>query len=829
MRWSIGCALWVLSSACTGSSSDTTGPASGTVSGAVSTNVGGALGGVSVTVTPSNGTALPAVGTSSDGVYAVTGVPAGDGTVAITGVPSGCTIPAPVPYSGVSAGGAAMANMVVTCTPPTGTVSGTVTSTLGGGVSGATIIVTPTNGAALRPVKATTDGSYVVNSVPVAAASGVVAIASVPPNCTAPKSSSYYGLMGGANVTVNIVVFCSFALTPAITAITPPSALTGTTTPVTVTGTNFVPGATTVSVSDSGVKVGPVIVTSPTTLSTSFVIDTTAMIGARDVTVTTTAHGTSRAQTFTINPAEPSSNPWPAPPYRNITGKGVIVAILDRGIQWQHPDFIKPDGKTRIRYMLDMSGQTSCSPQSPAPIEYSASQINAALSGGTPLDTRDAVGHGTVTAGIAAGNGRAAGGGRFAGVAPDADLIIIKLLSEGAPAHDGQPAEPSFEGCYDQALAWLDQKVTALGEPVVALINSGAQGWGPIDGTSALSRVIDKYFSNRPGHIFISPSGDEGGLPNHARGTYSTTPVTVDLSPSSSPYTFLSIWSSGKRPAQITLSFDDGTVVGPLGPGQVYDAKGIVAVQYLPGREFYPVTSTSGDRSTAFNVIGHQTTGHLTIQGLGPGTGRFDLYSSSSPGRGPTTSFDDHLAVGRLSDQASTRSAIVAGASVNADCYTDISAAEVQPPGDVVGGMWMGSSGGPTRDGRLGIDVVAPGETDFGAYATTSYLATFTANLIADGAGFYGRQAATDGAAPILAGTAALMLQINPTLTSDQARALLHSTATSDANTGVTPNNGWGYGKLNIPAVIDQLLSPAPSVKPLRNKHKANPATHGGN
>ena len=40
-----------------------------------------------------------------------------------------------------------------------------------------------------------------------------------------------------------------------------------------------------------------------------------------------------------------------------VTGKGVIVAILDRGIDWQHPDFIKPDGTTRIKWLLDMSGQ----------------------------------------------------------------------------------------------------------------------------------------------------------------------------------------------------------------------------------------------------------------------------------------------------------------------------------------------------------------------------------------------------------------------------------------------------------------------------------------
>src|SRR5690242_9710912 len=40
-----------------------------------------------------------------------------------------------------------------------------------------------------------------------------------------------------------------------------------------------------------------------------------------------------------------------------VTGKGVVIAILDRGIDYQHPDFRNADGTTRIKWMLDMSGQ----------------------------------------------------------------------------------------------------------------------------------------------------------------------------------------------------------------------------------------------------------------------------------------------------------------------------------------------------------------------------------------------------------------------------------------------------------------------------------------
>ena len=120
--------------------------------------------------------------------------------------------------------------------------------------------------------------------------------------------------------------------------------------------------------------------------------------------------------------------------------------------------------------------------------------------------------------GIHSNNGSAFGNGLYRGIAPGADLVIVKLVSEGAPAHDGQPAETPFQGCIDDALDWLDQKIDLLGQPCVALINSGTQ-WGPIDGTSAVSRKIDEVFGlDRPGRVYVSPSGDEGTLPTHAGG-----------------------------------------------------------------------------------------------------------------------------------------------------------------------------------------------------------------------------------------------------------------------------------------------------------------------
>ncbi len=104
---------------------------------------------------------------------------------------------------------------------------------------------------------------------------------------------------------------------PTLTSIAPNQGTPGTTVPVTITGTNFVVGATTVTVGGGGVTVAAaggdlsvtaVIVVSSTSLTANFVIDPSAAAGARTVTVTT-AGGTSGGQTFTVGPQVPPPAP----------------------------------------------------------------------------------------------------------------------------------------------------------------------------------------------------------------------------------------------------------------------------------------------------------------------------------------------------------------------------------------------------------------------------------------------------------------------------------------------------------------------------------------
>ena len=498
-----------------------------------------------------------------------------------------------------------------------------------------------------------------------------------------------------------------------------------------------------------------------------------------------------------------------------LSGSGVTLVILDRGIDYTHPDFRKADGTTRIKAILDMSSQTNwCNGVMPAPTEYSEAEINAALaSGGTPLTTGDAVGHGTVTAGIAAGNGLAFANGKYRGIAPEADLLIVKFTSEGAPPLAGNPAEAPFVACFDDALDWVDQKITEIGQPAVALANWGTQ-FGPMDGTSALSRKIDAVFPpNGGGRIWVEGAGDEGNKANHAGGDYQDATDTIIPFTITANGTYrMTLWYDGALPADITVSLGNGAiVVGPVGPGGVVNQNGVYAAQYTPGFEFYPWTSTSGDRSVLVDVSNFVGDGEIRIRAKSAGTGRFDAYGSFTD----KLVFTGLLAPGRMADIATTRSAITLGASVNKNNYLDLNDVlrDVSSEG-LENEIWQGSSGGPTRDGRTpGVDVVAPGHNVIAAYGgTNSTFGSSPANLVNDGGGFYGRQGAVSGAAPILQGAVALLLELDPTLTTNRLRTILRDTATVDSFTGTVPNLQWGYGKLNVLAAAQEVATQLATV-----------------
>ncbi len=506
-----------------------------------------------------------------------------------------------------------------------------------------------------------------------------------------------------------------------------------------------------------------------------------------------------------------------------LTGKGVIVAILDRGLDYAHPDFRNSDGTTRIKMMWDMSNVNPnlgiCDASQPAPIVYTEAQINQALKSGAALAERDAVGHGTVSTGLAAGNGTAAlpTSTQWAGLAPQADLLIVKMTSEGAPAHSGQAAEAPFQGCMSQVLDLVSQEAAKLKEPIVALMDSGAQ-WGPIDGTSAVSEKIDADFgSNTPGFVYVAASGDEGTLPNHARATYSSTAAVFDFNKTSTtPITF-QLWYSGGVPADVTLTMNDSSTSITAAPNACVSStdSSMELCNYLPGEQFYPWTSSGPDRAVWLSIKGHSGAGTIKVKATATGSGTADAYGDATTPT-PVISYTNHSTTGRLTDYSSSSAAIVVGCYNVRTKWTDIdNNPESLTNEGAVGALWAYSSGGPTRDGRSpltgaygGVDITTPGGNSEAAYSPTSYWGDptlFPFNLIQGSKGYYGRHSATSASAPIAVGAVALLLQMDPKLTASEIRQLVHQTAISDSYTGTTPNLNWGTGKFDLLAAANSV------------------------
>lgn len=507
-------------------------------------------------------------------------------------------------------------------------------------------------------------------------------------------------------------------------------------------------------------------------------------------------------------------------------GEGVIVAVLDRGIDWKNDDFRNEDGTTRIKYIFDLSddgGANAPGNSYGRGTIYTESQINAALSGGPDLPTRDAVGHGSTTAGIAAGNGRNSDG-KYRGIAPKASLIVVKVTSEGAPAHDDQPAEAPFGGTAinEAGMQFAVDKAAELGMPMVAILNLGSNG-GPTDGTSRISRSIDSLFgSGKPGLVFVNGPGDEGGGDNRASATVQPgQTVTLDIEKGTAGTLRVDLWYPTDGAGEAGLTFAVRTPAsGTFGPYPSVTAETQRDSRSQPGvfnythngRDVDFYESTSQKRELLIDFTGAVGSYALEItRPAGAGTAKtfvavlnFASFSSDANG------FRSHVIPGNVWDGATAFNNISPTNYNLSHNWTDIDgvARSVADAGHgAIGDIWAGSSVGPTVDGRLGIDVAAPGQHVMTVYAPDSHWATFDFNKVQDGDGFYGRAGAVSAAAPMTTGIIALMLQANPELDAIEARQILRDTARGDASTGAVPNASWGYGKVDAFKAVQRALA----------------------
>ena len=207
---------------------------------------------------------------------------------------------------------------------------------------------------------------------------------------------------------------------------------------------------------------------------------------------------------FAVNQAKTASCLLPVQTgAAGLTGKGVLAAVVDSGIDYFHEDFCYENGESRILFLADqVTGEV-----------YSREQINEALKSGSReaaraiVPSQDASGHGTAVAGILAGNGRESGG-RYRGVAWESELIVVRL---GAPDPEGFPRTTQLMS----GLNFVVRTALELGKPLAVNLSFG-NTYGSHDGNGLLERYLDSVAQMGQTVIAVG-TGNEGGAGGHGR------------------------------------------------------------------------------------------------------------------------------------------------------------------------------------------------------------------------------------------------------------------------------------------------------------------------
>ena len=223
-------------------------------------------------------------------------------------------------------------------------------------------------------------------------------------------------------------------------------------------------------------------------------------------------------------------------PY-NLSGQGVLVAIIDSGIDYTHPDFNNPDGTSRIIAIFDETTGR----------EYTKAEIEE---GAVPV--RDIGGHGTHVAGIAAGNGRASNG-LYRGVAYEASIIVVNLGRD----------EFFNTARLMEAVDYVVKKAQSINMPVAINISIG-NNYGAHSGNSLLESYLN-FISQTWKTVIVCGSGNEANKNIHVGEKLSEEVRATELVIGEGENSLdLQLWKNFGDEILVYIIAPDGTRFGPV-------------------------------------------------------------------------------------------------------------------------------------------------------------------------------------------------------------------------------------------------------------------------
>jgi subtilisin family serine protease len=472
-----------------------------------------------------------------------------------------------------------------------------------------------------------------------------------------------------------------------------------------------------------------------------------------------------------------------------VTGRGVVVGIVDWGCDFAHANFRDKQGRTRLIALWDQRG--GLLPESPEPFRYgrelTRDRINEALESPDPYaalgyDPADAdpgaIGtHGTHVLDIAAGNGSAADAA--SGVAPQADLIFVHLKGEDTLPEDtlGDSARVL------EAVRYIFDR--AADQPAVLNLSLGRTG-GPHDTSPLVVQGLDALVDERPGRAIVMSAGNYYEADLHSSGRLEArghSDLQWRVTPSNDEIAEMEIWYPGSDVFGVELIDPTGRSLGrvELGEDRVI-REGDRTLATLFHRRHDP---NNGDHQIDIflwpdSMIG---TWVIRLHAERISDGRYHAWIER----------DDPELQSRFVQTCATPTTTT-GSICNGVKTIAVGAYDARAGGRPLVSF---SSAGPTRDGRPKPDLSAPGAGIRAARSSRPGAGLRATNSLTTKSG-------TSMAAPHVTGTIALMFEAagRRPLTAEETRQILVQTARQSPPDNEPDRLRYGAGRLDVAAAI---------------------------
>ncbi|WP_122638577.1 bile acid germinant receptor pseudoprotease CspC [Romboutsia sp. Marseille-P6047] len=468
-------------------------------------------------------------------------------------------------------------------------------------------------------------------------------------------------------------------------------------------------------------------------------------------------------------------------PYITVKGEGVMIAIIDSGIDYLHPDFINDDNTSKIISIWDQNGNEDEKSPPQGMIfgsEFTREDLNRAILENDPSLTVDNIGTGTIAAGIASGSGRK--NPLYKGVAPKSELVVVKLRE-----YEGTFLEGRINYINNDFLAAIKYIIdVAEKENKLTIINLTV---GERSRSVILTNLLDTFeFLTRTGIVVVSGAGNEGNTNIHYEGilkNLSSTDVILEV--------------GNQKALDITMC--------PNGPGrsgiQLISPSGELSyrVDYSPDNEVYRgkfnLENTTYEIQAIYPwLLSGNGEVYIKINNIKPGiwtirtfpefvtTGEFDLYLPNGNLISSNTKFLDPNSFTTITLYGATDSVITVGAF-----------------NDKTNSMWIGSSKGPIR-ARTTIkpDIVAPGVDIISTFINQEYI----------------KSTGTGVSSSLTCGVLALIMEYISLEGGYQRNSLFTQVLKTYLMLGATkspiytyPNDSQGYGILNLRSTIEAIAN----------------------